>query len=720
MQQKRRVKDAKLVEVQVETTTGMETCYVFKDTSAPHRRLKLRTLHAEELEEQILHPDEHVHEEQGKLMMKMAVQQRLKENCYPDVLAAGSGVVCSIEEYKNKLNKDKKPSGKQGAVASASKKRRGVAPLGAMLCDKSAEESSSSSEDSDADDDDDENDNEKSEGECGTAEDNLHQAVSQALVVHKSPTVAEPKKKTPQKLLKGVSSKSLQCKGQPTLPSGGGSDEGEGADEDDDGQSSAVVIPENASNSTVVNTWMAKLNLAKILDGHRLGRQAYWAQDAASKLEAKYQLQLTNHIALSNKAAIFHKGVVESKSLEDLRDAISSLQAKVAEWPAHLQELMFKRERTKVIESIKQNSRSDDIKQFLAMVRPYAVDAADAKQRFNMLEPKLAHMKGVARPDVFMDVVMGELILPSVLEGEQKVSKTKWILKELLPQLEEDMLLEIESKEAVAALREVQDGLLGLKGLLSNDMLEQVECKEHVQKFKKHMGTCSNHPLADVANAIQQEKYYKQHFDTFMSMVHKWTVHEKRILLAQTFVRMTRDDVPADAKALESFCREYSILQSEMPSFTKDLDETIQRNLMDAWSKLQSQLESEGGGQEVGAELQAFLAEASICFPEAQCFNDAQLSLSEQLSSNEAAMKLDGMVEKLMDFRTKFTCKEEDDASPLAALLEAVEAAKGVTAKSDDQGSEVKTCVVDILNVMETAWNSEQGIAQFALKAQDL
>eukprot|EP00971_Amphidinium_carterae_P026064 514032-Amphidinium_carterae.1 len=130
-----------------------------------------------------------------------------------------------------------------------------------------------------------------------------------------------------------------------------------------------------------------------------------------------------------------------------------------------------------------------------------------------MLDPKVAQMKGVSRPDLFLDVVMGELILPCVLEGEKRVSKMKWILKELLPQLEEDMLLEIESKEAVAALREVQDGLLGLKGLLSNEILEQVECKDHVQKFKKQMGTCSNHPLADVANAILQEKYYKQKFD---------------------------------------------------------------------------------------------------------------------------------------------------------------------------------------------------------------
>eukprot|EP00971_Amphidinium_carterae_P263687 5231494-Amphidinium_carterae.1 len=112
-------------------------------------------------------------------------------------------------------------------------------------------------------------------------------------------------------------------------------------------------------------------------------------------------------------------------------------------------------------------------------------------------------------------------------------------------------------------------------------------------------------------------------------MVHKWTVHEKRILLSQTFVRMTHEEVPADAKALESFCRDYSILQSEMASFTKDLDNTIMGNLMAAWSKLQCKLQTEGGGQEVGDELQAFLAEAGICFPEAQCFKEAQLTLSD-------------------------------------------------------------------------------------------
>ena len=340
MQANKRVKDPKLVEVAVETPSGPEQVYVFRDPESAGRKLRIKAVEAEELDATLLASENHLHSEQGQLLWKAACRQRMSDTMQKQIIDH-SPLIVTVEEYKQKLMKSRGESYAATVRASNSKASGSKVELQFPKLHGSV----SGKDDEEEDDSDDE------PGDDGSAEPSSLAPVVDRVQAKQFPWQAEPCITPEQPTKKAALGRSASTKSLGSLPASSMSGVGEEAaaeieeePSEDDAQSSVVVLPPDASSCTVVNVWVSKLDLMNILKRKKLGRQVHWAGEAANKMEEqKYALELRAHIRLAEAESLFHKDVVAKQSTSKLLTAAQDLKQMAPSWPLRIQEIMTHR-----------------------------------------------------------------------------------------------------------------------------------------------------------------------------------------------------------------------------------------------------------------------------------------------------------------------------------------------------------------------------------------
>ena len=102
-----RAKDTKLVQIAVTGLSGeLERYWVFRDDQEPYKRLKLSATSDEVKTTACMQPDEHIHADQGTLLMKHALQGRLQQSSLAE-LVQKNPCVTTVAEYATRLAKKK-------------------------------------------------------------------------------------------------------------------------------------------------------------------------------------------------------------------------------------------------------------------------------------------------------------------------------------------------------------------------------------------------------------------------------------------------------------------------------------------------------------------------------------------------------------------------------------------------------------------------------------
>ena len=259
------------------------------------------------------------------------------------------------------------------------------------------------------------------------------------------------------------------------------------------------------------------------------------------------------------------------------------------------------------------------------MTRPYSHEELPVV----LMELKLAALDigNELKVSSWIEVVMQELLVPRILEGE---SHSCFLLEgviKALAELEHDLGQDLDDV-CVGAISSMEEVLTSLKGLLVTDPLKQLSYINQVQQIKDMQrkyftspGQCSGF-LCLVSRSTQELLG-----ECEGTQVHQATMQETELWLKENqLCSLKESEVAGFIKILQDL----SALQVDAPaSTTSKLLSQAREMVAREWAWYQSCIEkSIKPPYEVGS-LSNLISEALICFPEDQEVVDAQLKMSK-------------------------------------------------------------------------------------------
>ena len=477
-----------------------EVVWAFASPTKPWRTLTLTTEASEQRQSEFMSADSHMVADQASKYQVAALEKRTKESkesiLYTQV---GLNGVSSLQEYAQKL-RDKyedKPMSEPTAVQTVTSGRAGYDDEDDEECDKPMGETG---EHGGADEDDD-------EGQAVLAGSVAVASVKGGLLQASELVTPTPK----SKLARLSSTRSLPLTESP-------SDVQEAKSQKDDGSTCYGPGP-NASDSQIVNYHIAKLNLAKALEGAKLGVARNWAIKAIAKLDEDYQAELQGHVELYDFAQNLSPEGFAKSSKEKILAALEALAPKVTSWPGKLQESVWQRAERPDQTLLITSPLSAQMDAWWTRCRPFRVHGDnEGLDIFNpmlwmlelpMEQKNLAFLKsvgGILVP-LIRDSTMEEQLKKMVELLADKVSATLEV-----QDIGEDMYLE--------SLMKILEVCTALQCLLTQDLFKKLDGQREVKALKVAQRTTGSTLLSRVGNAMAGSASWQEKLRQFTESDH--------------------------------------------------------------------------------------------------------------------------------------------------------------------------------------------------------
>ena len=468
------------------------------------------------------------------------------------------------------------------------------------------------------------------------------------------------------------------------LPRSGALTEEQGDDDDDDDDDDDMSVADtaidtkNMSDPEKARAYITKLKLPAILAGKALGRSSRHATETACKLEPKYKLELNTHLKLCLMAARLAPKQVTKQSKEELREAIQLLQGKIRKWPVPLQCTLFTKHISELVMNATAGFSQLQVQKLYGNLRPFPLP--DAPVNLDLLNPMLCavQVSSEKQAEMFLDILVVELTLPQLLEGEKKAPLVKMMTEELLASIESDMMQEIESESHVMALSVLQDHLRGLKALLSGDCNKLIEDANYVEILKDGSSEEPAQSLRPWSHAMQEIDYYKSKVEIFCRLMTSLKVHKPRLKFFQDY--LAKEEIALDGKGVKGLIdnlRDLATLQEEVPAAAMvGLQEKMKVRLLEHWAAAKSKLDSEVEEIDIRG-LQQALAEGTISFAGDGDVIKAQEEMSQMLPQQAGKGKTSKLMETFFKVAEEFA---ETSGHPTSVqhCLQAVKQAEGL------------------------------------------
>ena len=403
-----RAKDPRTHTMRLQTSDGEETVYVFRDPANPHRRLVSGHWMAEEKCEVIMGADSHYHTEQAAETMKASYHARCKESGEADL---DGKVLNSLPEFLAKVQ------GKQSENAHSKHAPVSHGPE----CENVQQVSDSDDDDGDDDDD-------------AGAPLEVPRLSAFAVASARGGSLGssvKPSSKADGDVGKAATPKMQRMSSNRSM-GGGASSIGEDgtsvAAEDQPGHPHFDRLPEAVQLSTLT----AKLNVSKILEGKKLGRQIRYAGIQAAKMEAHHAAVLETHIQSCNWAQVLSPANIGSAKDAAIREAHEGLKDVVQAWPEKLIQTCWSKAKRHLVSQVASSPDLRSIHELLTACRPW-LEEGEAARKVDLLKPCVRYMPGSATDKVvhLHDAVM-DATCQLVKQGEPSRQKLALLMSTML------------------------------------------------------------------------------------------------------------------------------------------------------------------------------------------------------------------------------------------------------------------------------------------------
>ena len=437
-----RAKDPKLhtIKLALDQSKSPETFYVFRDESAPFRRLTLGTCLGESMQEFRMSDESHVHAKQGLHTLLATRDLRVVESG-EDILVNHSQLN-TVESYVAKLVAKpgaEAPAGAAAAAAAGSKDRD--PDQMSTEQDEGDEGGGAQSSDDEAGDDEGEDDGDSGAEPLHKGSLALPAAVARAQVMHAKPS-SVASVATPRLTRKGASSFLERTGSSKSVVEGGHSSKHAGSEKD----ASSLFGEgfENLPQADKVQAIFKKIQVRDILEGKKKGRQIRHADNNARKMSVQMQDMVLTHLKHCRHAEVLAPSAIFKATDSERDTAIAGLQDVVSEWPSQLMLNVWKLHRHREQKAVLSCSDDERFIGYLRSTKPWTLES-EKEKGFDMSIPKLHQIDGVkcqAKGALFQEAVM-DLMCAAVGKGEAFMPRVASMAQSLLSwmgtQLQDDL-----------------------------------------------------------------------------------------------------------------------------------------------------------------------------------------------------------------------------------------------------------------------------------------
>ena len=466
--------------------------WVFKCSERPHRCLEL-VLEANEVSKgEVLPPERHFVSDQGSKFRHASFEKRVGSSGEMQLVSqTGLNSLSTVEEYGQKLRR-REPKMKEDEEADASTENDDDEYDGAGRPAKMPKL-----------------------GVAGAADmeiDKLETKSAAAIASEKAGFLQyrTPTPKSKQSLSRSKSSRTL---GVESLAAGS-----EGATEKDD-KTSVQQPAANLSDSATVNYWISRMPLDDVLSGEKLGVSRHWAEVAAPKLEEEYCVELKGHVQLYRFAESLAPENLASTSNDDVKLALESLQGKVKEWPAGLQEGLWRRSLRQETLSASAHVSPTSLVSWWDRVRPFR-RPDEGEGHLNIYSPQLKDLTLAVdiKSSLFMRVI-GDVLVPFIKDKEKEAglqALLQWLDSQVQSELETSLLDDELLLDNLMVTLEVVQALLCL---LSEDLFKRLDGQREVMCLKGLQRGLGSTLQTRVANAMAQSAAWQERLRLYVDQV---------------------------------------------------------------------------------------------------------------------------------------------------------------------------------------------------------
>ena len=482
--------------------------------------------------------------------------------------------------------------------------------------------------------------------------------------------------------------------------------------------------------ATKLEERLGKLNLQQTLNGVKLGLQKHHAQEYLKGVtDALEQVQIKAHLALYEAAVKLCPTEVKNTPDEEIVQCIQTLEGSGIIWTESLMWHLWRRRVKKALTGLVSEASHDGFHAFWSLVRPYERDAGD--REVNIRAVTLCNIVGSkeAKLSEFMRVLLNELLLPALLQGESLATHVAGMCKKIAQQVDEEVVLLEIDEHYIPSLSKLKDTVSGLSALVSGDLSVQFEYKDHITKFRSGITSKSDDIVVKFAKGLGGVHHYRTLMDSFLARVTSIEIHEEKIRQVRLFFQQANFKYgQVEEKPLVEALKDLTLLAAELPDlFMQGLRQNASTSLWSWWESGQAALSKEGADKQASSVISNVLAECAIAFPVEERWRTAQEQLGDHIRKTNGWEKTKRLMEAVEAVITKLNDAdgEEERLSALSTsgagaaglalqpeeLKKLQEAYKVMIAKMEETVAELSTDSHMILQCMEAIYkfNSQVG-----------
>ena len=674
-----------------------EEVYIFKDESQPYRKLKVVTGVQENQGLERMSQSSHLHPTQAQETFVAGIKECWAQWHLKSLVGSGASYVVSMPEYKQKLKK------KMGEHGDHEEQQRPKMTRGRTFYEKSEEQTD---EDEEADDDDDGDD----KNDMGDAASSHRSAAKDGAGASDHSPGPGVEKGSPASLLSTPPPKQAlkSAKSFDRLPT-------KEFEEEDVSVSESVAKFINKpdgqlSEEQLLQKHLAKTPVMKALEGKPLGVKRKFAGEAVRKLGSTLGAQLKGHLALFDFARSLSPSEVGSLSNAELNEAVSALKGTVSSWPSGVQKAAHQRCVAMIMQRVMAEMRPPVLHELFDLIKPYS-QPAETKQ-LDMLNPKLRYLDvpSAERHRMFIDLVIGELVVPVMQEGEgSAVKKFKPLVLEIEVVLR-GWLLEEVPDELVPLMDELLTFSKGVQVLLLDGAFQQLPGVAAVNELRKHFRTVGSSPMKLLCNSLCETKYYFELVEACVKNTLKLKTNESRIHTVQAMNSMDlhslelSDELVAEVlKAIKDMAFLHEEIELEAMA---EMGAQALAQLQVLWGKVHHFLAAKGDDLSVNTvQIQELLMEGCIAFPQSEVATRMRTEMAEIMQAKAGVSRLQVMYTAFVDLLEahKGGAADPKKIQDVHALITAARGLQLPEAMHDN----IKAGISEMLLLMEPLFENE-------------
>ena len=451
-----------------------------------------------------------------------------------------------------------------------------------------------------------------------------------------------------------------------------------------------------------VTKHLNKLPLKAILGGAKLGLYRHHATEASKKLPPKHALQIRNHVRLAKYAETVQPGMLESLAAQELDEALTALSDADVEFPVSLLQALWAVQTKSKVNAVLSQVSKETLQQLLATLRPYERADHSSSNSTGSMEPlqiknlRLSQLQlpVVQKATSFSETLMGDILLPMVMDGGCKSSKVIELCSLLQAELESDLMEELVD-EYVHEIMEMQWWVRACQGLMAHEIKDQVAAVQDVEKLKQKIKSAGKGALDTLCSAMAEVPFWKELVASFHEKTRAWQKHSGSFYKCQGMLQalLQRQALHADVEMLGHYLRDVASLQEELPgSATEELAGLAERVFQHVWSMFANAMISKDLETKWHAVIDALLKDAGLCFVGADFLLAAENAFSEYVMASKGKAKLASMCAKLQEVVEAAKGGTEEWLSELQPLQAALLEAKGVKMTEEQKISAMESC----------------------------